>query len=207
MSSKMITTKKEEFRYYFNKSSQMSHMNILPRYGLLQFRNAARIYRKSVIESLQLFKQETKISKVPLWISYQPGQLEELDSAINFLKGFGVLIYANWFDSNNSSNRKSALDSQKIKEQQIKQNGKFIFLATEEAIHSKECKWELQCADTQKTIDQIAILPVRKDYTDYGGATYLKKYPYIHRNNHNPDQYEVQYPDGTVKDLSTWLQQ
>ncbi|WP_025743785.1 TIR domain-containing protein [Aquimarina pacifica] len=180
-------------------------MNILPRHGLLQFRNAARIYRKPVTESLQLFKQETKLLKVTLWISHQPNQLEELDSAINFLKGFGVLIYADWLDEEHSIYNTNIQDSKEKKEKRIKENRKFIFLATEEAIDSKECKWELRYANTQKSIDQIAILPVRKDYTDYSGSAYLQKYPYIQKSDHVQDRYEVKYPDGSIEELGAWL--
>lgn len=106
-------------------------MNILPKYGLLQFRNAARIYSKSITESLQLFREETKFLKTSLFFSYKHDELEELDSAINFLKGFGVLIYADYLLLDQSTPEKpSKITDKQIQqrtEEKIKDNKKFIF--------------------------------------------------------------------------------
>ncbi|MBQ0740278.1 hypothetical protein J9332_38965, partial [Aquimarina celericrescens] len=108
--------------------------------GLLQYRNAARIYSKPVTESLQLFKEESKFLKVSVFVSYKQEELEELDSAINFLKGFGVLIYADYIFNKQENVENNTLDTpehlkQEI-ESKIKDNKKFIFLATENAIQS-----------------------------------------------------------------------
>ncbi|MBG6130024.1 hypothetical protein IWQ47_001893 [Aquimarina sp. EL_43] len=184
-------------------------MNILPKYGLLQFRNAARIYSKSITESLQLFREETKFLKTSLFFSYKHDELEELDSAINFLKGFGVLIYADYLllDPDTTENPSKVTDKeiQQKTEEKIKDNKKFIFLATENAISSKRCKWELRYANTQKPKDHIAIFPIREDYTDYGGAEYLLKFPYIQKSEINPDGYDVKSPYGDVIELGAWL--
>lgn len=66
----------------------------------------------------------------------------------------------------------------KIKER-IRDNHKFIFLATEGAINSKWCNWELGHGDADKYIEHIALLPVKRDYTDFSGNEYLEIYPYI----------------------------
>ncbi len=183
-------------------------MNILPKYGLLQYRNAVRIYSKPVTESLVLFKEETKFLKTSLFISHKHDELEELDSAINFLKSFGVLIYADYWlnDGNpedittiNTSHSRHAI------EEKIKESQKFIFLATENAITSKECKWAIRYAKTQKPIDNIAIFPIREDYTDYGGTEYLQKYPYIQKREAELDRYDVKFPDGSTIELDSWL--
>ncbi|WP_109433824.1 MULTISPECIES: TIR domain-containing protein [Aquimarina] len=183
-------------------------MNILPKYGLLQFRNAARIYSKPIIESLKLFKEETKFLKVTLFFSHKHDELEELDSAINFLKGFGVLIYADHITEEENEEDNDDIHAKRIQqetEEKIKQNTKFIFLATENAINSKRCKWELRYANTQKKLDQIAILPIREDFTDYGGEEYLQKYPYIQKSDTDPDGYDVKYPNGDAIPLGIWL--
>lgn len=179
-------------------------MNILPKYGLLQYRNASRIYTKPVMESLQLFKEETKFLKVSIFLSHKHDELEELDSAINFLKGFGVLIYTDYLLSEDTSTTSTEKERQKT-EKKIKGNKKFIFLATEAAIHSKQCKWEIRYANTQKPLEHIAILPIREDYTDYGGAEYLQKYPYIQKSETIPDTYDVKFPNGNIVELGAWL--
>jgi len=56
---------------------------------------------------------------------------------------------------------------------------KFILLATEAAINSKWCNWELGLGDAAKYIENIALLPIKKDSTDFSGSEYLEIYPYI----------------------------
>ena len=53
-------------------------------------------------------------------------------------------------------------------------------LATEGAINSKWCNWELGLGDAVKYINNIAILPVKNDYTAFSGSEYLEIYPYIY---------------------------
>ncbi len=179
-------------------------MSILPKYGLLQLRNSARIYTKDVAESLQLFKKETKNLKVTLFISYHPDELEELDSAINFLKGFGVLIHVDWLDEHFARDKSDATTTQL--QQQIRENSKFIFLATETAVQHKWCDWVLRLAATIKAPEDIAILPIREDFSDYGGAEYLKKYTYIKEDDFNAQVYNVKYPHGKEIALSEWFE-
>ena len=64
----------------------------------------------------------------------------------------------------------------------IKRCDKFILLATDNAIESKWCNWELGFGDAQKFKDHIAIIPIKKkggsDF-QYKGNEYLFIYPYI----------------------------
>ena len=60
---------------------------------------------------------------------------------------------------------------------------KFIFLATEDALSSKWCNWEVGIADKWKlTGNNMAILPLLekgKEPKSYKGNEYLQIYPYI----------------------------
>ncbi len=178
-------------------------MSIIPKYGLLQFRNSARIYIKDIEESLQLFKEETKHTKVSLFLAHKPDDRETLDSAINFLKGFGVQIYVDWMDG--EVPKDTSDEATKHIQQKIKESTKFVFLATEEALDSKWCKWAIRYANTQKSTENIAILPIRDDYTDYNGTEYLQKYPYIQESESIKEAYDVKYPSGETKELGDWL--
>ena len=64
----------------------------------------------------------------------------------------------------------------------IKKCDKFILLATNAAIDSKWCNWELGYGDAQKFKAHIALFPLKPkgsyDYL-YKGAEYLSLYPYI----------------------------
>ena len=88
----------------------------------------------------------------------------------------------------------------------IKENDKFILLATDGAISSKWCNWELGYGDAQKYIDNIAILPVKKDYGQYNGSEYLQIYPYIgKRENFYNTNFVVVFPNGKELELGKWL--
>lgn len=59
---------------------------------------------------------------------------------------------------------------------------KFILLATEGAIESKWCNWDLGYGDAKKFKGHIAILPLKKKGTSefaYKGYEYLRIYPAI----------------------------
>ncbi len=181
-------------------------MSILPKYGLIQYRNSVRIYNKTVEESLQSFKDEGDYNKVTIFLFHTPGQLEELDSAINFLNNFGVLIYVDWLDEEipTDTNGTIAKHAKQVIKEKIKTNSKFIFLGTEEAITSHWCSWVLGHVHPQKPMEDIAILPIRADFTDYGGAEYLEKFPYIHEIE--SEIYGVRYPNGDAIELAKWME-
>lgn len=70
----------------------------------------------------------------------------------------------------------------------IKHCNKFILIATEKAIESYWCNWELGIGDTHKYIEHIAILPIKEqgEYDhNYKGNEYLQIYPRIDFRNGN----------------------
>ncbi|MDO6745569.1 hypothetical protein Q4553_13450 [Tenacibaculum soleae] len=152
-------------------------MPILTKSNLLSFRNYRRESPKSISLSLEEFSQESKGEKVTIFLSHKHNELEELDSAISLLKSFGVNIYVDWQDEA-MPEITSGITAQKIKEK-IKINQKFILLATEGAINSKWCNWELGHGDAEKYLDNIAIFPIRDNYRNYSGSEYLQIYPRI----------------------------
>lgn len=179
-------------------------MSILPEYGLKQYRNATRIYTKTVTESLQLFKEEPRDLMVSVFVFHKHDELEELDSAINFLNSFGELVYADWIDEDMYENTTEATKRVHLAiKEKMKANQKFIFLATENAINSKMGKWILGQLHGQKNLEHIAIFPIRGDYSDYSGEEYLDKYPYIHEIE--TEVYGVEFPGGATKELGSWL--
>lgn len=75
----------------------------------------------------------------------------------------------------------SAKTAANLKER-IKQCDKYILLATNAAIDSKWCNWELGYGDAQKYRDHIALFPIKPRGTydsSYRGAEYLSLYPYV----------------------------
>ena len=76
----------------------------------------------------------------------------------------------------------SAETAKNIKER-IKQCDKFILLATNGAIESKWCNWELGYGDAQKyETEKIALFPLKPKGSydqDYKGSEYMRLYPYV----------------------------
>ncbi|MCX8743895.1 toll/interleukin-1 receptor domain-containing protein [Snodgrassella sp. B3882] len=165
--------------------------------------------------ALGSYRVESKANKTTIFLSHKHEESKvNLLAAISFLKKFGVEVYVDWLDEE-MPKVTSVETARKIKEK-IRQNNKFILLATEEAINSKWCNWELGLGDAAKYRNNIALLVVQKDNSHYSGSEYLNIYPYIaYQNGTNiysngayiKGGYYVHYPDNdTIIRLETWLQ-
>lgn len=132
------------------------------------------------MEVANLYK--SYFGKTTVFVSHKHDDLEDLSGLIVFLeKNYNVKAYIDSKDSSMPSVT-SGVTASKIKER-IRQCDKFILLATDGAVESKWCNWELGYGDSQKfSSKDIAILPLkRKGYSDssYKGNEYMQIYPYI----------------------------
>lgn len=148
-------------------------------------------------ESLRTFKNESSYLKTKIFLSHKHDEKEFLEGAISLLKTYGVGVYVDWLDDG-MPKKTSGQTAVRIKEK-IKENHKFILLATEGAINSKWCNWELGLGDAAKYIENIALLPIKKDYNDFSGSEYLEIYPYIF----NIDYY--QFFKGDYRSQGTYV--
>lgn len=164
-------------------------MSIITKSTLYEFRNSTRQFSRTINESLNEFSRETKDGKTTVFLSHKHDEAKELDSAISFLKKLGVNVYVDWLDTGMPKST-SGKTAQRIKDK-IKENKKFIFLATEGAINSKWCNWELGFGDAQRYIDNIAIFPVRDDSNNFTGSEYLQIYPSIEFVEQNSVQRRI----------------
>jgi hypothetical protein len=87
----------------------------------------------------------------------------------------------------------------------IKECRKFILLASDNAINSKWCNWELGFGDAQKYLAHIALFPIKENYSGYQGMEYLKIHPRIEESGDHSETYVVIYPDGRSFNLLNWL--
>lgn len=132
--------------------------------------------RESVLEHSQYGKRKTTV-----FISHKHDDLEDLKGVLGFLQQiYGVKVY---IDSQDPTMPKvtSAETALNIKTR-IKQCDKFILLATNGAIESKWCNWELGYGDSQKFKEHIALFPMKPEGAydfEYKGSEYMKIYPYI----------------------------
>ena len=101
--------------------------------------------------------------------------------------------------------RTSGITAQNIKGQ-IRKNDKFVLLATNDAIASKWCNWEVGIGDTYKlATDKICILPLADCRLTWEGNEYLQIYPRIEESEYTKDYYKIIYPNKTELSLNEWL--
>lgn len=133
--------------------------------------------RKSYIplsESVSCFSEKG----TTVFISHKHDELDELSNFIAFLeKTYSVKAYIDANDSEMPSITSGETASNLKK--RIVECDKFILLATNAAIASKWCNWELGYGDAKKYPDNIAILPIKPKDISYKGNEYLELYPHI----------------------------
>ena len=151
------------------------------------FQSYAQIRLDEARSSINEYSQYTR--KTTVFVSHKHDELQELKGVLGFLQTqYGVKTY---IDSQDPTMPKltSATTATNLKER-IKRCDKFILLATNAAIESKWCNWELGYGDAQKYKEHIALFPLKPRGSldsSYRGAEYLSIYPYI------------RYEDGTNK--------
>lgn len=157
------------------------------------------------------------ISKPMIFLSHKHDEYQILQEVISFLEYEGAEIYVDWMDSDMPAYTSSET-AHKLK-QKIEASDKFILIATESAIRSKWCNWELGLGDAEKYLNDIALLPVSRNEQDFSGSEYLRIYPSIEYQNGSskyangrfiPKGYYVLYPSNkyglqTIYSLSKWL--
>lgn len=118
------------------------------------------------------------LNKITVFLSHKHEEIEVLENVIGMLKQLGVDVYIDWLDEGMPKTT-CGETAQRIK-QKIKECKKFILLATEGAIASKWCNWELGFGDAHRYIDNIAIMPItEKRRESFSGSEYLQIYPVI----------------------------
>ena len=117
-------------------------------------------------------------SYTTVFLSHKHDDLDDLKDVIGFLQTqYGVKVY---IDSRDPSMPPFTSGETAINiKNRIKQCNKFILLATNGAVESKWCNWELGFGDAQKFKDHIAIFPIKPSGATYKGTEYMSIYPFI----------------------------
>jgi hypothetical protein len=130
------------------------------------------------------FESASHSPKPTVFLSHKHDDLKDLQGVMGALRNLGAKIYIDSMD-NKMPNQTSGETALRIKEI-IKYCNKFVLLATDKAIESYWCNWELGIGDIHKYIEHIAILPMKESgATDgkYKGNEYLQIYPSIDYEN------------------------
>lgn len=144
------------------------------------FREYSQVNLNDSRSSVIRFSQYEEI-KTTVFISHKHDDLDDLKGVLGFLQQkYGVKVY---IDSRDPTMPKvtSGTTALNIKDR-IKLCDKFILLATNGAVESKWCNWELGYDDSQKFKEHIALFPMKPEGThdnEYKGSEYMSIYPYI----------------------------
>jgi len=184
--------------------------------------NESRI--KDSLRETKLFSSKTAYSQKPsVFLSHKHNDLEDARGVIGEFESLGAKIYIDSMD-NKMPEQTSGETALRIKDV-IKFCNKFVLLATDNAIESYWCNWELGIGDTHKYIEHIAILPIKEKGTydhNFKGNEYLQIYPsidyedgtnrYVTSKQLIPRGYYVCKPRDKngiryITELSEWLKQ
>lgn len=159
-------------------------------------------------------------SGVTVFISHKHEELDlgELDGVLAMLSRYNIIPYIDSMDVN-MPNETCGETAARLKEV-IKFCNKFILLATNKAIESYWCNWEVGIGDVHKYKKSIAILPMRDkgQYEfEYKGNEYLQLYSSIEYFNgltsyddgrNIPAGFYIRTPKSenyTIQTLRDWL--
>lgn len=163
-----------------------------------------RVMFSQRINEAKLENKNQAVTSVFLSHSHEDLTNGDLDKVIVALRSAGISVY---IDSQDASLPPftTAETAHKIK-QAIKSNKKFVLLATNRAVNSKWCNWELGYGDAHKYEEHIALLPLADNAATWQGSEYLRIYPRIEESTLNPGSYVVIFPtNNRTMALSQWL--
>lgn len=147
---------------------------------------------------------DSRYDQVTVFLSHKHDETKELGQIVKLLKTIGVNVYVDWLDEG-MPRYTSGITAVKIKEK-ITKCQKFILVATEAAISSKWCNWELGLGDAKKYPQNIAIIPISDNRnTAWSGNEYLHIYPIITSEyEYAKGQFYVEFQNTKVT-LADWL--
>ncbi|WP_316635580.1 toll/interleukin-1 receptor domain-containing protein [uncultured Flavobacterium sp.] len=144
-----------------------------------------------------------------IFLSHAHSDKDLIEEAVTFFKSLNINVYVDWMDET-MPEKPNGITASKIKTK-ILNDDKFIFLATNAAVISKWCNWEVGIGDAYKLQnDKICLLPLADSNGHWTGNEYLQIYPRIEsvaKDNFSfyDNIFRVIYPDGKTTWLSDWL--
>jgi len=164
---------------------------------------AGNIRLTGVVNQSRKFSKSS--SSTSIFLSHSHSEKSLVEQGKLFFENLGISIYVDWADET-MPDKPNAVTAQKIKNQIISSNDKFVLLATNQAVASKWCNWEVGIADPFKLPKKkIALMPLADNNRTWNGNEYLNIYPRIERGTTDNKKYWVWYPDGTLETIIDWL--
>jgi hypothetical protein len=114
-----------------------------------------------------------------VFISHSNSDKIFVQQICNLFKYMGYSTYVDWLDRNLP--RYTSEITAVILKERIEENDKFILVATNSAIRSYWCNWELGLGDEKKyKLNKIALFPIHDPKCRWINQEYLRIYPTIH---------------------------
>lgn len=149
---------------------------------------------QSANESFNLGRTKDKPT---VFLSHKHDEIKPLEQTIKLIKSCGVDVYIDWMDEG-MPKKTCAKTAERIKDK-IEKCDKFILVGTEGAINSKWCNWELGIGDVRKHDNaNLAVLPIKRNYSDYSGNEYIELYPTIQYEDGSSYHVLMQEIDGCI---------
>lgn len=164
---------------------------------------------KDATKSFSQIVKEAKLayrysSTTSVFLSHAHADSSLIEHVVAFLKGLNASIYIDWLDET-MPDKPNGITASKIKSK-IQENDKFLFLATETAIASKWCNWEVGIGDAYKlNSDKICLLPIAENNGTWQGNEYLQIYPRVEQVSGHNTIFRLNYPDGNQAWFDEWL--
>jgi len=170
---------------------------------LALFQPDSATFLKSILLTSLTSKEEKELKGTTVFLSHKHDEVDILMKVVSLLNNLGINVYLDWQDDEMPENT-SGETAEKLKNKII-ENKKFILLATEKAIASKWCNWELGFSDAKKYDKHIAIMPITENDGTWKGNEYLQIYPIVKTMCQNlKGDYFVEFKNQKTK-LSDWL--
>ena len=170
-------------------------------------------------EGIHETRNFSSAGKATVFLSHKHDDLANLKRVVYIMEKLHSNVYIDWLDKS-MPKITSGETAVRIKEK-IRRMDKFILVASDAAIESKWCNWELGFGDAQKyDCGKIALFPICKVKDQWKGNEYMGIYPtiqyydgknqrYSNTNQIIPEGYYYRYKDTDgsyyLKPLLDWL--
>lgn len=167
----------------------------------------AQLRSYSGIDRLTEARRETRYfssyeANVRVFLSHKHTDKKELFAVKKILEDIGAKPYVDWMDKSLPSET-SAETADEIK-RKIRHCNKFVFIATDLALISPWCNWEIGYSDSLKyDSSSMALFAISENDGTWKGNEYMRLYPVIEYENGTtkysngmiiPKGYYVEYP-------------
>lgn len=159
----------------------------------------------SLNEAVELHAtRASRSTETTVFLSHKHTDKELVRKAISLFKSLGSEVYVDWLDKSLPPTT-GFYTAQNLKKR-IRNCNKFVLLATDDAIESKWCNWELGLGDASKYSENIAILPAGNRGQDWKGSEYIGIYPIITSGyQYVTGNYYVEFRNNKTP-LKEWLE-